>query len=55
MRSHAIYSRDTQVSPYDPVTFAAVSGILLLVSLAATGLPAYRAARLDPMMTLRDQ
>jgi ABC-type antimicrobial peptide transport system permease subunit len=43
------------IQPYDPVTFAAVSGILLLVSLVATGLPAYRAARLDPMMTLRDQ
>jgi putative ABC transport system permease protein len=43
------------IQPYDPVTFAAVSGILLLVSLVATGLPAYRAARLDPMKTLRDQ
>ena len=43
------------IQPYDPVTFAAVSGILLLVSLAATGLPAYRAARLDPMVTLREQ
>ncbi len=43
------------IQPYDPVTFALVSGILLLVSLVATGLPAYRAARLDPMMTLRDQ
>jgi ABC-type antimicrobial peptide transport system permease subunit len=41
--------------PSDPITFAAVTGILLLVSLAATGLPAYRAARLDPMKTLREQ
>jgi predicted permease len=41
--------------PSDPITFATVTGILLLVSLAATGLPAYRAARLDPMKTLREQ
>lgn len=43
------------IRPSDPVTFAAAMVILLLVSLAASGLPAYRAARLDPMKTLRDQ
>jgi ABC-type lipoprotein release transport system permease subunit len=43
------------IRPSDPITFATVTGILLLVSLAATGLPAYRAARLDPMKTLREQ
>jgi len=42
------------VEPLDPVTFAAVAAILLLVSLAASGAPAWRAARLDPMRTLRD-
>jgi ABC-type lipoprotein release transport system permease subunit len=42
------------VEPFDPVTFAAVAAILLLVSLAASGAPAWRAARLDPMCTLRD-
>ena len=41
------------VEPFDPATFAAVAGILLLVSLAATGVPAWRAARLDPVRTLR--
>jgi predicted permease len=39
----------------DPLTFAAMSGILFLVSLAASGLPAYRAAQMDPMETLRGQ
>ena len=39
----------------DPVTFAAVTALLLLVSLAASTVPAYRAARLDPMETLREQ
>jgi predicted permease len=43
------------IRPSDPITFAAVTGVLLLVSLAASGLPAYRAARLDPMQTLREQ
>jgi ABC-type antimicrobial peptide transport system permease subunit len=42
------------VAPFDPVTFAAVAGILLMVSLAASSAPAWRAARLDPMRTLRD-
>jgi ABC-type lipoprotein release transport system permease subunit len=39
----------------DPVTFEATTGVLLLVSLAASGIPACRAARLDPMETLREQ
>jgi predicted permease len=43
------------IRPSDPITFAAVTAILLLVSLAATGLLAYRAARLDPLKTLREQ
>jgi putative ABC transport system permease protein len=42
------------VEPLDPVTFAAVAAILLLVSLAASSAPAWRAARVDPMRTLRD-
>jgi predicted permease len=43
------------VQPLDSVTFASVPAILLLVALAASSLPAYRAARLDPIKTLRDQ
>jgi ABC-type antimicrobial peptide transport system permease subunit len=43
------------IRPLDAVTFTSVSGILLLVSLVASSFPAYRAARLDPMKTLRDQ
>jgi predicted permease len=42
------------VAPFDPLTFGAMAGILLLVSLAASGVPAWRAARLDPMRTLHD-
>jgi predicted permease len=43
------------VRPFDLVTFVAVTAILLLVSLAASSVPASRAARLDPMETLREQ
>ena len=39
----------------DAVTFASVAAVLLLVSLVASSIPAWRAARLDPMQTLRDQ
>ena len=43
------------VKPLDPLTFVAVSAVLMLVSLIASSAPAYRAARLDPMRTLREQ
>jgi predicted permease len=43
------------VRPFDPLTLVGVSAVLLLVSLIASSAPAYRAARLDPMHTLREQ
>lgn len=43
------------IQPLDAATFAGVTAIFLLVALAASSVPAYRAARLDPMKTLRDQ
>jgi putative ABC transport system permease protein len=39
----------------DPLTFAAVLGLLGGVSVAACAIPAIRASRLDPMLVLRDQ
>lgn len=41
------------VTPHDVVTFAAVTAILLIVALVATLVPAYRAARIDPLTALR--
>ena len=43
------------IRPSDMVTFATVTALLVLVSLIASAVPAYRAARLDPMETLREQ
>ena len=43
------------IRPTDPITFAATAGLLLLVSVAASSVPAFRAARMDPMRTLREQ
>jgi predicted permease len=43
------------VSATDPTTFVAVTGVLVLVALAASYLPARRAASLDPMQLLREE
>ncbi len=37
----------------DPLAFAAAALLLALATMAASFLPAYRAARIDPMMVLR--
>ncbi|HEV2193971.1 MAG TPA: ABC transporter permease [Candidatus Acidoferrum sp.] len=39
----------------DPLTFAAVSVLLLLVGIFATILPAYRATRIEPVRILREE
>ena len=41
------------VSPYDPGTFTLVAAIVAGVGLVATLIPAYRATRVDPIVTLR--
>jgi ABC-type lipoprotein release transport system permease subunit len=42
-----------EVSPTDPVTFAAIVALFFVVALLASWIPARRAMRLDPMLALR--
>ncbi len=43
------------VTPVDAVTYAAAAGVLVLAALAASYIPARRAAAVDPVETLRGQ
>jgi putative ABC transport system permease protein len=42
------------ITPLDPVTYASVAGLLLVVVVAASYVPARRAARVDPVSALRE-
>jgi ABC-type antimicrobial peptide transport system permease subunit len=43
------------VSRLDPVTYLGVVGLLVGVAMIACGVPAWRAARVDPASTLRSE
>jgi predicted permease len=51
----AIHAMLFDVSPRDPWTIAAVIALLMVTALAASGIPALRAASVDPIVALRDE
>ena len=52
--TRVIQSMLVGVEPTDPATFASMAAGFLLIAAVACGVPALRAARLDPMVALRD-
>ncbi|HSC27516.1 MAG TPA: ABC transporter permease [Vicinamibacterales bacterium] len=52
--TRALESLLFEVTALDPATYGAVSIVLLSVTLLGCGFPAWRAARIDPLSTLRD-
>ena len=53
LAGHALASLLFGVPPLDPLTFTGVAALLGGVSLVACSIPAWRAARVDPSVTLR--
>ena len=52
--TRVIQSMLVGVEPTDPATFGSMAAGFLLIAAVACGVPALRAARLDPMVALRD-
>jgi ABC-type lipoprotein release transport system permease subunit len=43
------------LSPLDPITFGAVAGVLAIVAVVASWIPARRAVRVDPTVSLKSE
>jgi len=55
LAAHWLASQLYQVTPHDPVAFAAGLAILFIIALAACWVPARRATSIDPMQALRSE
>jgi len=54
MVTRVMTSMLVSVTPTDPLTFAAIVLLFILIAIVASWIPARRAARLDPMAALRE-
>jgi putative ABC transport system permease protein len=55
LAARAVASQLYSVLPWDPLTFAVISALVFFVALLACWLPARRAARVDPTVSLRQE
>ena len=53
MASLSYQQRRSAIGAYDPATFVVSAAVLVFVALIACFIPAWRATRVDPMITLR--
>ncbi|MEJ2236891.1 MAG: ABC transporter permease [Gemmatimonadales bacterium] len=53
--SRVVRSLLFEVSPMDPITIAGVAVLILVATMLASWIPARRASRVDPVVTLREQ
>jgi putative ABC transport system permease protein len=53
--TRAMTSMLVGVKATDPITFTAMAALFLIIAAVASGLPARRAARLDPNIALREE
>jgi predicted permease len=53
--SHTLSALLVNTVPTDPATYAAITLMFVVIALAASALPALRAARVQPMAVLRDE
>jgi putative ABC transport system permease protein len=53
--TRAMASLLVAVNPTDPVTFAAIVALFVMIAMTASWIPARRASRLDPMAAIREE